>query len=70
MALVILGQISGESCHPTRMMRRRGRRGKVPAMSRHLMEPDPEAPLPSLGYLLWLCAFVLGVFVTALQLAT
>jgi hypothetical protein len=39
-------------------------------MSRHLMEPDPEAPLPSLGYLLWLCAFVLGVFVTALQLAT
>ena len=39
-------------------------------MSRHLMEPDPEAPFPSLRYLLWICAFVLGVVVTALQLAS
>ena len=39
-------------------------------MRRHLMEPDPEAPLPSLGYLLWICAFVLGVLVAALQLAS
>jgi hypothetical protein len=39
-------------------------------MNRHLMEPDPEAPLPSLRYLLWICVFVLGVVVSALQLAS
>ncbi|HEX3237118.1 MAG TPA: hypothetical protein VHQ99_01790 [Gaiellaceae bacterium] len=40
-------------------------------MSRHLMEPDAEAPpFPSLRYLLWVCAFVLGIVVTALQAAS
>jgi|tagenome__1003787_1003787.scaffolds.fasta_scaffold20970660_4 hypothetical protein len=40
-------------------------------MSRHLMEPDPEAAaLPSAGYLLWLCAFLLGVVVTLLRLVS
>jgi hypothetical protein len=39
-------------------------------VSRHLMEPDPDAPLPSLRYMLWVCAFVLGAVVTALQLAS
>jgi hypothetical protein len=40
-------------------------------MSRHLMEPDPEATAsPSASYLLWLCAFVLGVVVTLLRLVS
>jgi hypothetical protein len=34
------------------------------------MEPNPEAPLPSLRHLLWVCVLVLGVLVTALQLAS
>jgi len=52
-------------------MRRRRDGRRIPGVSRHLMEPDPEAPpLPSLRYLLWLCAFVLGAIVTALQLAS
>jgi hypothetical protein len=49
--------------------RRRGARRGV-LVSRHLMEPDPEAALPSLGFLLWGCVFVLGVVVTLLRLAT
>ena len=36
---------------------------------RHLMEPDPDTPAPSVGFVLWLCAFVLGVLVTVLQIA-
>jgi len=51
-------------------MRRRRDGRRIPGVSRHLMEPDPEAPHPSLRYLLWLCAFVLGAIVTALQLAS
>ena len=51
-------------------MRRRRDGRRIPGVSRHLMEPDPEAPDPSLRYLLWLCAFVLGAIVTALQLAS
>jgi hypothetical protein len=34
------------------------------------MEPDPDTPLPSLGFLLWLCVFVLGVVVILLRFAT
>jgi hypothetical protein len=33
------------------------------------MEPDPEATAPSSIFLLWLCAFVLGIVVTLLRLA-
>ena len=51
-------------------MRRRQDGRRIPGVSRHLMEPDPEAPHPSLRYLLWLCVFVLGAIVTALQLAS
>lgn len=32
-------------------------------MNRHLMEPDPDAPLPSLASALWLFVFVLGLIV-------
>jgi len=39
-------------------------------VSRHLMEPEPDAALPSLEFLLWLCVFVLGVVVTLLRVAT
>ena len=38
-------------------------------MSRHLMEPDPSAPVPSLAFVLWVCVFVLGVVVTIGRLA-
>jgi len=37
-------------------------------MSRHLMEPDPEATLPSPEFLLWCCVFLLGAVVTLLRL--
>jgi hypothetical protein len=40
------------------------------AVSRHLMEPDPDTALPSLGFLLWLCVFLLGGLVILLHLAT
>jgi hypothetical protein len=39
-------------------------------VSRHLMEPDPDTALPSLGFLLWLCVFLLGGLVILLHLAT
>jgi hypothetical protein len=34
------------------------------------MEPEPDTPVPSLELLLWVCAFVLGVVVMLLQVAT
>jgi hypothetical protein len=39
-------------------------------VSRHLMEPEPNALAPSLGQLLWLCVFLLGFLVALLQFAT
>jgi hypothetical protein len=33
------------------------------------MEPDPEAAAPSPTFILWLCAFVLGLVVSLLRLA-
>ncbi len=51
------------------MMRTRRGGGRVPGVRRNLMEPDPEAAAPSPTFVLWLCAFVLGVVVTLLRLA-
>jgi len=39
-------------------------------VSRHLMEPGPDARAPSLGNLLWLCVILLGFLVALLQFAT
>lgn len=51
------------------MMRGHPGGGRVEGVSRNLMEPDPEATAPSPAFILWLCAFVLGVVVTLLRLA-
>jgi hypothetical protein len=36
----------------------------------NLMEPDPRTPFPSVGFVLWVIAFVLAVVVGLARLAT